>query len=433
MLDIKRIRQEPEAVREQLARRAATLDALVDAAETDTAIERILALDEERRRLIGEGDALKARRNAVSQEVGERKRRGEGAEELIAETRMVADRIREVDARLREIEGEIEQILLRIPNTPDPSVPAGGEENNRVVRSWGELPSYDFTPRPHWEIGAELGILDLPTGAKITGSGFPAYRGLGARLQRALISWMLDLHTREHGYTEVQPPFLVNRAAITGTGQLPKFEEDLYVLPNDELFLVPTAEVPVTNFHREQLLDGEQLPIAYTAYSPCFRREAGAAGKDTRGLLRLHQFDKVEMVRFERQENSFDALERMVGHAERVLQLLGLPYRVVLLAAGDTGFASAKTYDLEVWAAGVDRWLEVSSCSNCTDFQARRAGIRYRPAPGEKPEFAHTLNGSGVALPRTLIALIENGQRADGTVEVPEVLRPYLGTDRLAG
>ncbi len=433
MLDIKRIRQEPEAVREQLARRAATLDALVDAAETDTAIERILALDEERRRLIGEGDALKARRNAVSQEVGERKRRGEGAEELIAETRMVADRIREVDARLREIEGEIEGMLLRIPNTPDPSVPAGGEENNRVVRSWGELPSYDFTPRPHWEIGAELGILDLPTGAKITGSGFPAYRGLGARLQRALISWMLDLHTREHGYTEVQPPFLVNRAAITGTGQLPKFEEDLYVLPNDELFLVPTAEVPVTNFHREQLLDGEQLPIAYTAYSPCFRREAGAAGKDTRGLLRLHQFDKVEMVRFERQENSFDALERMVGHAERVLQLLGLPYRVVLLAAGDTGFASAKTYDLEVWAAGVDRWLEVSSCSNCTDFQARRAGIRYRPAPGEKPEFAHTLNGSGVALPRTLIALIENGQRADGTVEVPEVLRPYLGTDRLAG
>ncbi|MDQ3606546.1 MAG: serine--tRNA ligase [Gemmatimonadota bacterium] len=433
MLDIKRIRQEPEAVREQLARRAATLDALVDAAETDTAIERILALDEERRRLIGEGDALKARRNAVSQEVGERKRRGEGAEELIAETRMVADRIREVDARLREIEGEIEGMLLRIPNTPDPSVPAGGEENNRVVRSWGELPSYDFTPRPHWEIGAELGILDLPTGAKITGSGFPAYRGLGARLQRALISWMLDLHTREHGYTEVQPPFLVNRAAITGTGQLPKFEEDLYVLPNDELFLVPTAEVPVTNFHREQLLDGEQLPIAYTAYSPCFRREAGAAGKDTRGLLRLHQFDKVEMVRFERQENSFDALERMVGHAERVLQLLGLPYRVVLLAAGDTGFASAKTYDLEVWAAGVDRWLEVSSCSNCTDFQARRAGIRYRPAPGEKPEFAHTLNGSGVALPRTLIALIENGQRADGTVEVPEVLRPYLGTDHLAG
>ncbi len=426
MLDIRRIRQEPDALRAQLAARARP-------EETDAAIERILALDAERRELIGEGDALKARRNAVSQEVGERKRRGEGAEELIAETRAVADRIREVDARLREIEGEIEQILLRIPNTPDPSVPAGGEESNRVVRTWGEIPSFDFTPRPHWEIGAELGILDLPTGARITGSGFPAYRGLGARLQRALISWMLDLHTREHGYTEVQPPFLVNRGAITGTGQLPKFEEDLYVIPGDDLFLVPTAEVPVTNFHREQLLDAEQLPIAYTAYSPCFRREAGAAGKDTRGLLRLHQFDKVELVRFERRESSFDALERMVGHAERVLQLLGLPYRVVLLAAGDTGFASAKTYDLEVWAAGVDRWLEVSSCSNCTDFQARRAGIRYRPAPGEKPEFAHTLNGSGVALPRTLIALIENGQRADGTIEVPEVLRPYLGTDRLAG
>lgn len=426
MLDLKRIRQEPEVVRAQLARRGKS-------EETDAPIERILGLDEERRELIAEGDALKARRNAVSQEVGERKRRGEGADELILEMRSVADRIREVDVRLREVEEAMDDLLLRIPNTPDASVPGDGEENNRVVRRCGELPSFDFAPRPHWEIGAELGILDLPTGAKIAGSGFPAYRGMGARLQRALIQWMLDLHTREHGYTEVEPPFLVNRPTITGTGQLPKFEDDLYVIPGDELFLVPTAEVPVTNFHREQILDGAQLPIAYTAYSPCFRREAGAAGKDTRGLLRLHQFAKVELVRFERQEDSFDALERMVGHAERVLLLLGLPYRVVLLAAGDTGFASAKTYDLEVWAPGVERWLEVSSCSNCTDFQARRAGIRYRPAPSEKPEFAHTLNGSGVALPRTVIALIENGQRADGTVLLPEVLHPYLGTDRLAG
>ncbi|HEV2132357.1 MAG TPA: serine--tRNA ligase [Longimicrobiaceae bacterium] len=430
MLDLKRIRQEPEQVLELLARRG-------DRGSTHGPIFQIRDLDLRRRTLIADADARKAQQNAFSREIAEQKRLGrpgfQGIIQDLERQQRLKEELRGIDEEIRNIEGEIEQILLRIPNTPDASVPPGGEESNRVVRSWGEVPSFDFTPRPHWEIGAELGILDLPTGAKITGSGFPTYRGIGARLQRALINWMLDLHTREHGYTEVQPPFLVNRAAITGTGQLPKFEEDLYLLPNDDLFLVPTAEVPVTNFHREQLLDGEQLPIAYTAYSPCFRREAGAAGKDTRGLLRLHQFDKVEMVRFERQESSFDALERMVGHAERVLQLLGLPYRVVLLAAGDASFASAKTYDLEVWAAGVDRWLEVSSCSNCTDFQARRAGIRYRPAAGEKPEFVHTLNGSGVALPRTLIALIENGQRADGTVEVPEVLRPYLGTDRLAG
>lgn len=425
MLDLRRIRQEPEAVRAQLAVRG-------NAAETDAAIGRILELDVERRELIAEGDALKARRNAVSQEVGERKRRGEEADDLVVEMRTVADRIRALDNRLRELEAEIDDLLLRLPNPPHPSVPMGGEANNRVVREWGERRALEFTPRPHWEIGEDLGILDLPTGARIAGSGFPAYRGHGARLQRALIQWMLDLHTQQHGYTEVEPPFLVNRAAITGTGQLPKFEEDLYVLPTDDLFLVPTAEVPVTNFHREQILDAHRLPIAYTAYSPCFRREAGAAGKDTRGLLRLHQFSKVELVRFERQEDSFDALERMVGHAERVLQLLGLPHRVLLLAAGDTGFASAKTYDLEVWAPGVERWLEVSSCSNCTDFQARRAGIRYRPAAGEKLEFVHTLNGSGLALPRTVIALLENGQRADGTVEVPEVLRPYLQTDHLA-
>jgi seryl-tRNA synthetase len=301
-----------------------------------------------------------------------------------------------------------------------------------VVRSWGEPREFDFEPVPHWDLGERLGILDLPAGARVAGSGFPALRGAGARLQRALVGWMLDLHTAEHGYVEVAPPFLVGRDTITGTGQLPKFEDDLYVVRDDDLFLIPTAEVPVTNFHREEILGPGRLPIAYTAYSPCFRREAGAAGKDTRGLLRLHQFEKVELVRFERPEDSDAALERMVSHAERVLQLLELPYRVVMLATGDTGFASAVTYDLEVWAPGVGRWLEVSSCSNCTDFQARRAGIRFRPAEGEKPEFVHTLNGSGVAMPRTLIALLENGQRADGSVVLPPVLHERLGTDHLA-
>jgi seryl-tRNA synthetase len=425
MLDLKRIRQEPEALRQTLAQRGKP-------EETGRAIDRLLQLDEERRALIAEGDGLKARRNAVSQEVGERKRRGESADEVIAEMRTVGDRIREVDGRLRDIEGEVEEVLLRTPNTPHPSVPAGGEESNQVVRQWGEPRQFAFEPRPHWEIGPELGLLDLATGARVAGSGFPAFVGPGARLQRALINWMLDLHRDQHGYTEASPPFLVHQQSMLGTGQFPKFVEegDAYAVEQDGLYLVPTAEVPVTNFHREEMLDAGRLPIAYVAYSPCFRREAGAAGKDTRGLLRLHQFDKVELVRFERPEHSEEALERLTGHAERVLQLLGLPYRVVLLAGGDLGFSSSKTYDLEVWAPGVGRWLEVSSCSNFGDYQARRASIRFRPAPGEKPEFVHTLNGSGVALPRTLIALIENGQQEDGTVVVPEVLRPYVGADR---
>ncbi len=423
MLDVRRIRQEPDAVRAALAVRGK--------AEAEEAVDRVLALDEERRALVGEGDALKARRNAVSQEVGERKRRGESADDIVAEMRTVNERIKEIDARLRDVEAETDALLLGTPNTPHPTVPPGGEESNRVVRSWGEPRTFDFEPRPHWEIAAELGMLDLPAGAKVSGSGFPVYRGMGARLQRALINWMLDLHTGEHGYVEVEPPFLVNRASMTGTGQYPKFEDDAYVIPSDDLALIPTAEVPVTNLHRDEILAPDRLPIAYTAYSPCFRREAGAAGKDTRGLLRLHQFDKVEMVRFERPDRSEAALEELTGHAERVLQLLGLPYRVLLLAGGDLGFSSLKTYDLEVWAPGVGKWLEVSSCSSFGDFQARRAGIRFRPEAGAKPEFAHTLNGSGVALPRTVVALLENGQRPDGSVEVPEVLRPYLRTDEI--
>lgn len=427
MLDLRQIRQDPEAFKALLARRG-------DAEGTGASVDRVLGLDTERRALIGEGDELKSRRNAASQQVAERKRAKESADDLIAEVRSIGDRIREIDARLREVEGEIDDLLLRLPNPVHESVPVGGEEANSVVRSWGEPKALPFDAKPHWEIAQGLGILDLAGGAKVAGSGFPAYRGMGARLQRALISFFLDLHTREHGYTEVEPPFLVTRDSMQGTGQYPKFVEDgdAYELPEDGLYLIPTSEVPLVNLHRDDLLDAADLPIALTAYSPCFRREAGAAGKDTRGLLRLHQFDKVEMVRFERAEDSWDALERITGHAETVLQLLGLPYRVLLLAAGDTGFGSAKTYDLEVWAPGVGKWLEVSSASNCGDFQGRRANIRYRPAPGARPEFVHTLNASGLALPRTVVAILETYQQDDGSVLVPEVLRPYLGADRIA-
>jgi seryl-tRNA synthetase len=425
MLDLRSIRQAPEEIRSLLRVRG-------NPAETDAAIDRVLELDEERRRLIAEADTLKARRNSVSQEVGERKRRGEEADALILEMRSVSDRIKELDSHLREAEAEIEEILLRTPNTPDPSVPEGGEADSPLVREWGTPRSFDFEPRPHWELGEELGLIHLAVGAKVAGSGFPAFIGAGARLQRALISWMLDLHTREHGYTEVSPPLLVTQDAMKGTGQFPKFiqEGDAYEVKEDGLYLIPTAEVPVTNFHREELLDGDRLPIAYVAYSPCFRREAGSAGKDTRGILRVHQFDKVELVRFERPEDSEAALERLTGHAERVLQLLGLPYRVIMLAGGDLGFSSHKTYDLEVWAPGVGRWLEVSSSSNFGAFQARRAEIRFRREQGAKPEFVHTLNASGLALPRTLVAIIENGQQEDGSVIVPEVLREYVGAER---
>ncbi|HEX6926366.1 MAG TPA: serine--tRNA ligase [Longimicrobiaceae bacterium] len=425
MLDLKWIRRDAEEVRARLAMRGAP-------ERTDAAVDGLVRLDEERRALIAEGEALKARRNVVTREISERKRAGDPSEDVIAEMRAVADRIREIDGRLREVEQEVEHTLLRLPNVPDPDLPLGGEESNQVVREWGRPVELDFEPKPHWELGASLGLIDLSTGARVTGSGFVAYTGAGARLQRALINWMLDLHREEHGYTEASPPYLVNQQTMQGTGQYPKFVEDgdAYEIPSDGLYLIPTAEVPITNFHREELLDGSRLPLSYVAYSPCFRREAGAAGKDTRGLLRVHQFDKVELVRFERPEDSAEALEKLTAHAERVLQLLGLPYRVVLLAAGDLGFSSRRTYDLEVWAAGVGKWLEVSSCSNCGDYQARRAEIRFRPAPGEKPEYVHTLNGSGVALPRTIVALIENYQQPDGSVVVPEVLRPYVGTDR---
>ena len=426
MLDLRRVREETALVKERLARRGNP--------ELLAQIDNILELDEERRARITEVDALRARRNEVSPRVGELKQAGrhEEADRLIREMREVAERIAVEEARLGEIEEALRTLLLQIPNLPEEDVPPGGEEANRVLREWGETQRFDFEPKPHWDIGAALGILDFPRGAKVAGSGFPLLVGAGARLERALINFMMDVHSREHGYTELWPPFVVNRDAALGTGHLPKFGEDMYEVPLDGLYLVPTAEVPVTNLHADELLGPDALPMRYVAYTPCFRREAGAHGKETRGLIRVHQFDKVELVRFERPEASAAALEELTSHAETILQRLGLRYRVVLLAAGDLGFANAKTYDLEVWAPGVNRWLEVSSCSLYTDYQARRANIRFRPEPGARPEFVHTLNGSALALARVVVALLENGQQADGSVVLPEALVPYFGADRIA-
>ncbi len=367
----------------------------------------------------------------MSDAVAAKKKAKESAEELLAKLKASGEIVKDFEAKLKPIDEELERLLMVVPNLPLADVPDGDATANKVVRSWGTAPSFAWTPRPHWDLGAALGILDLPRGAKLAGSGFPVFVGMGSRLIRALANFMLDLHTRAHGYLEVSPPYLVNRATLTGTGQLPKFEEDMYASPADDLFLVPTAEVPLTNLHRDEILDASELPKKYAAWTPCFRREAGAAGKDTRGILRVHQFDKVELVQLVRPEESVAALETITGHAEKVLQLLGLHYRVLALAAGDTGFASAKTYDLEVWAPGVGQWLEVSSSSCFTDFQARRANLRFRPEAGAKPEFVHTLNASGLAFPRTLIALLETGQQGDGSVVLPEALAAYAGTDRL--
>jgi seryl-tRNA synthetase len=423
VLDLKRLRQEPDASRAALARRGdPALLSLLD---------EVLELDRRRRDLLVRAETLKAERNAATEDVARRKRAGEPADALMAELRASGDTVKALDAEAREIDAALDAALLTLPNLPHPSAPDGDAAANRVTRRWGTEPTFDFTPRPHWEIGAALGLFDLARGAKVAGSGFPVYTGMGARLVRALANFMLDLHTREHGYTEMAPPYLVNRATMTGTGQLPKFEDDAYGSPADGLFLIPTAEVPVTNFHRDEILEAAALPAAFVAYSPCFRREAGAHGKDTRGLIRLHQFDKVELVRLVRPERSDAELELLTGHAERVLQLLEIPYRVLELAAGDTGFASARTFDLEAWAPGVGTWLEVSSASTFSDFQGRRANIRFRPEAGARPEVVHTLNASGVAFPRTIIALLENNQAADGSVRVPPALAPYLGADRL--
>ncbi len=423
MIDVKLLRQDPAGVRASLLRR--------DDDTVSAALDEVLALDRRWRDRITETEQLRAHRNAATEEVARRKRAKEPADELLASLKLSSDRVKALDAEIRELEDMLHQELLRIPNLPHPAIPTGPAAANRVVREWGAIPAFDFTPRPHWELGETLGILDLVRGAKLSGSGFPVFVGAGARLVRGLANFMLDLHTREHGYLEVAPPFMVNRASLIGTGQLPKFEDDQYGMPRDDLFLIPTAEVPVTNLHRDEILDAAQLPRAFVAFTPCFRREAGAAGKDTRGLLRVHQFDKVELVRLTRPDASEAEHQLLTGHAEAVLQRLELPYRVLELASGDTGFSAARTYDLEVWAAGVGTWLECSSASTFTDFQARRANIRYRPAPGAKPEFVHTLNASGVAFARTIAALLENNQAPDGSVRIPGALVPYVGTDRL--
>ena len=423
MHDVRLVRERLDDLREAMRRRGA-LEAL------GPQLDRCEGLERQRRQLIQAVEERKAARNAGSQEVARRKRAGEPADDLIAAGRALGDEIGRLERDLGETEGQLAAILLEVPNVTAPDVPAGGESQNVIERSWGEPRPSDGV-RPHWEIAAEHGLFDLERASKISGSGFAVFRGAGARLARALLNFFLDAHTREHGYEEVWPPVLVNRASMTGTGQLPKFADDAYKIEDDELFLIPTAEVPVTNLYRDEILDASELPKAFCAYTPCFRREAGSAGKDTRGVLRMHQFDKVELVRYCLPEQSDAELSTLLGHAESMLQRLGLPYRVKLLAAGDTGFSSAKTYDLEAWAPGVGAWLEVSSCSTFTDFQARRANIRFRPAKGERPRFVHTLNGSGLAFPRTMACILEHYQQRDGAVLVPEVLRPYVGSDRI--
>ena len=423
MHDMRALREQVDLLRDAMRRRGADegMLQLIDHGES---------LDRERRTLIQAVEERKAARNANSQEVARRKKAKEPSDDLIARGRELGDEIARLEVELDATEGRLRTILLELPNVTLPEVPAGGEECNRIVREWG-TPRDAAGVKPHWEIGAALGIIDLERATKISGSGFVAYRSLGARLVRALINFFIDLHAREHGYEEVWPPVLVNRATMTGTGQLPKFEEDAYAVKGDDLFLIPTAEVPVTNLYRDEILDAEMLPKGFVAYTPCFRREAGSAGKDTRGILRTHEFDKVELVRYATPETSAEQLELLTRHAETMLERLGIAYRRKLLAAGDTGFSSAMTYDLEAWAPGVGAWLEVSSCSNFTDFQARRANIRFRQAKGEKPRFVHTLNGSGLALPRTIACILEQHQREDGSVAVPEVLVPYMGTDRI--
>ena len=423
MHDQRLVREQPELLREGMRRRG-VLEALAPV------LDRAGALDRERRSLIQAVEERKSARNVVTQEVARRKKAGEHADDLVTDSREIGDEIGRLEARLATAERDLETIMLELPNLTLPEVPEGGEGANTVVREWG-APRPSDGVRPHWDIGASLGILDLERGTKLAGSGFIAFRGAGARLVRGLMNFMIDLHSREHGYEETWVPYVVNSATMRGTGQLPKFADDMYGIEGEDLWMIPTAEVPLTNLYRDEILEGDRLPMRFVAYSPCFRREAGSHGKDTRGLIRVHEFDKVELVWYTTPEDSPERHEELTRHAEAVLQRLGLPYRVLLLASGDTGFASAKTYDLEVWAPGVGKWLEVSSSSTCTDFQARRAGIRYRPAPREKPRFVHTMNASGLAFPRTIIAILEHYQNADGTVTVPEALRPYLGADVL--
>lgn len=416
MLDMKFIRENTELVKKSLTSR-----------NTKINLDELLSCDEERRKILVELDDLRRRKNEANDEITRLIKEKKDPKATIASMKEVASKIDEFEKSLKEVEAKAQELLMVIPNIVDESVPVGDPSKNKVVRSWGEKRKFDFTPKPHTDICESLDIVDFGRGAKISGSNFILYKKMGARLQRALINFMLDFHTSKHGYKEMWPPSLVNRASMTGTGQLPKLENDMYRLKDEDLFLIPTAEVPVTNIHRDDILNEEDLPVYYTAYTPCFRREAGSYGKDTKGLVRVHQFDKVELVKFVKPDESFQELEKLLGNAEAVLQALNLPYRVILLASGDISFAAAKCYDLEAYAPGLDAWLEVSSCSNFCDFQARRANIRYKASNAKKTEFVHTLNGSGVALARTVIAILENYQESDGSVVVPEVLRPYMG------
>lgn len=418
MLDIKVIRANPDLVKESLVKRNANT----------SLVDQFLVKDEERRKNLSIVEELKGKRNKESEAIARMKRSGEDATSAMQEMKDLGEEIKSLDEQLREIDEELKAIALSIPNIPNESVPVGKDDTeNQELRKWGTIPKFSFEPKPHWELGEALNMLDFERATKVTGARFTFYRGLGARLERALISFMLDLHTREHGYEELLPPFMVNRDSMIGTGQLPKFAEDMFRLENVGYYLIPTAEVPVTNYYRDEILDVNQLPIYHCAYTPCFRAEAGSAGRDTRGLIRQHQFNKVEMVKFVRPEDSYAELEKLTLNAEEVLKRLELPYRVVCLSTGDLGFSSAKTYDLEVWLPSANMYREISSCSNFEDFQARRANIRFRRSPKDKPEFVHTLNGSGLAIGRTTAAIMENYQNADGSITVPKVLRQYMG------
>ena len=416
MLSIELIRKDPEFVRRGLAKRG-----------EDAPMQNLIDLDKRRRQVISQGDQLRARRNEASKRIGQME---EKPQDLIEELRQAGEEISQLEREEAELDTSVNELLLELPNLPRDDVPEGtSEQDNVVVREWGKPHAFDFPPLPHWEVGEHLRIIDFERGAKLSGSRFYLLTGPGATLERALINWMLDLHVKEHGYVEVIPPAIVKREVMVGSGNLPKFANNLYKDDEDDLWLIPTAEVPLTSIHRDEILQPGTLPIRYTACTPCFRREKAAAGKDTRGIKRVHQFDKVEMYKFVEPETSEEELEKLVADAEEVCRLLGLPYRIVKLCAGEMGFASAKSYDIEMWAAGCGEWLEVSSCSNCTDFQARRAGVRYRPEPGARPAYVHTLNGSGLALPRVMIAILENCQQKDGSVVIPDVLRPYTGFD----
>ena len=420
MLDLQFIRENPEKVRKALLDKRLKAD-----------LDRLLQTDKQRRQAIQRADQLKAERNRVSEEIAALKKARQDASDKISAMKKVGDEIKKLDETIRQSEETVREILIQIPNVPQESCPVGDSSANLVVKQWGKIPRFDFKAQPHWDIAVSLGLIDFERGSRLSGSNFVAFTGLGAKLERALINFMIDLHVEKHGYKEVWVPAVVKREMMFGTGQLPKLEEDMYLSEKDDLFLIPTAEVPVTNLHREEILDGGKLPVYYTAYTPCFRREAGSYGADTRGLIRVHQFDKVEMVKFVRPETSYDELETLLQNAEEVLQLLEIPYRVLALATGDMSFAAAKCYDIEAWAPGIDRWLEVSSCSNFEDFQARRMNIRFRREKGGKVEFVHTLNGSGLALPRTVIAILENYQTDEGTLIVPKALRNVMGTDMI--